>query len=323
MGSKEGITEVTKDGAYSRKESQFRRSVKADGSSEFTPEAGRYHLIISYACPWASRTNAVRMLKGLEEAIPVTVVHPVFQRTRPEDDNDNHHGWFFNENDKYMGVNTVRDFYDKYSTGDVSRYSVPILFDTKTEQIVNNESAEIVRMFNTEFNNIAKNPDVDLYPEQYQHDIDEVNSWIYPRINNGVYAAGFAQSQEAYDVAVELLFEGLDLVEQILSTHRYITDSNTITEADIRLFKTLVRFDEVYATHFKCNKKRVADYPNMENYVREIYQIPEITGTVNMDHIKRHYYCSHPSVNKFGIIAVGPGVDYSQAHDRDEKFPLK
>ena len=322
-GGLEGAAEVAKDGAYKRTESQFRSSVKEDGSSVFSPEAGRYQLVIAYACPWASRTNAVRTLKGLDEAIDITVVDPVFKRTRPEDDNDQHHGWFFRENDKFMEATSVRDFYDEFSSGDVQKFTVPILFDKKTKQIVNNESSEIIRMLNSEFNSIANNPDLDLYPEAFREEIDEVNSWIYPMINNGVYAAGFATTQAAYDVAVKELFEGLDRVEEILSRQRYITSRNAITEADIRLFKTLVRFDEVYVQHFKCNKKRIADYPNMENYVREIYQIPEITKTVNMKEIKEHYFCSHPTINKYSIIAVGPGVDYSQAHNRDSKFPLE
>ena len=321
-GAKASMDEVGKDGAFQRTDSAFRSWIKADGSSEFSPEAGRYHLVIANACPWACRANAVRMLKGLDGAIDLTVVDPVFTRTRPENDGDQHCGWFFRENDKFMEATSVRDLYDKVSSN-TDKFTVPILFDKKTNKIVNNESSEIIRMLNSEFNSIANNPDLDLYPEAFREEIDEINNWVYPMINNGVYKCGFATTQAAYDVAVKELFDGLDQVEDILSSQRYITSRNAITEADVRLFKTLVRFDEVYVQHFKCNKKRIADYPNMENYVREIYQIPEIGKTVNMKEIKEHYFCSHPTINKYSIIAVGPGVDYSQAHDREVKFPLE
>ena len=316
---KASMDEFDKAGAFKRTDSMYRSWIKADGSSEFSPEVGRYHLVIAYACPWATRANAVRLLKGLDEAIDLTVVDPVFVRTRPEDDDDKHCGWFFREDDKFMEATSVRDFYEKFTSNN-DKFTVPILFDKKTNKIVNNESSEIIRMLNSEFNGIAKNPDLDLYPEAFRTEIDEVNSWIYPMINNGVYKSGFANTQGAYDIAVKELFDGLDRVEEILSKQRYITSCDAITEADIRLFMTLVRFDEVYTQHFKCNKKYIADYPNMENYVREIYQIPEIGKTVNMKEIKEHYFCSHPSINKFGIIAVGPGVDYSRSHDRDVKF---
>jgi len=262
------------------------------------------------------------MLKGLDEAIDLTVVEPIIKRTRPEDDGDTHAGWFFREDDKFMEVASVRDFYDKVSNN-TGKFTVPILFDKKTNKIVNNESSEIIRMLNSECNSMAKNPDLDLYPEAFRKEIDEINSWIYPMINNGVYKCGLSRTQAAYDIAAKELFDGLDRVEEILSRQRYITSCNAITEADIRLFMTLIRFDEVYNQHFKCNKKRIADYPNMENYVREIYQIPEIGKTIVMKEIKEHYFCSHTAINKFGIIAVGPGVDYSLSHDRDVKFPLK
>lgn len=281
-------------------------------------------MVIAYACPWANRTNAMRVLKGLDGMVGVTVVDPVMRKTRPEDQSDKHSGWWFRQ--PFMGSKTVREFYEKYSPqgAESQKYSVPILFDTKTNEIVNNESAEIIRMFNSEFNELVskEHAEMDFYKAAFRQEIDDANSWVYPMINNGVYRAGFATSQDAYDEAVNEVFNGLDRVEAILSKQRYITSSPAITEADIRLFMTLVRFDEVYHQHFKCNKKRIADYPNMENYVRELYQIPGIRLTINMKEIKEHYFMSHPTINRYGIIAAGPGVQYDTPHDRESKFPL-
>jgi len=314
------MDEVTKGGAFVRKDSTFRDWVKADGSSKYPPAEGRYHLIIACACPWANRANATRMLKGLDKVIGLSIVEPVMRKTRPEDPKDDHVGWFFREDDQFMGCKTVRDFYEKFGDGQVAKFTVPILFDTETKTIVNNESSELIRMFSNEFNEFAtRNKDMNLYPEALQSEIDEVNSWVYPMINNGVYRAGFARSQEAYDDAVNEVFEGLDRCEEILSKQRYMV-GDSFTEADLRLFMTLVRFDEVYTQHFKCNKAMVASYNNIQNYVREIYQMDGVHETINMREIKEHYFCSHSSINKFGIIAIGPGVDFSLPHDRDEKF---
>lgn len=306
-------------GAYVRKDSVFRNWVKADGSTEYTPEAGRYHLIISYACPWACRCYAVLKLKGLENVIDVTIVKPVFEKTS---DKDSHTGWVFHEEDHdKVGAKTVRELYEGVSKG--VRFTVPIFLDKQRNEIVNNESSEIIRMLGNEFNDFAtSNADLDLYPENYREAIEDVHEWVYPQINNGVYRAGFAQSQQAYDQAVSDVCEGLDHAEDVLSRQRYIATEKEITEADIRLFVTLVRFDEVYHGHFKCNYKRISDYPNLENYVREIYQFDGISDTVNMEEIKLHYHKSHESINPFGIVPIGPGVDYSQEHDRDIKFPL-
>lgn len=318
------MDEVADDGAFKRKESTFRDWIKADGSTAYPPAKGRYHLIIAYACPWANRTNAARKLKGLDDAIDLTIVEPVMRLTKPQDSEDKHVGWYFRDNDQYMGCRTVREFYEKFGSGQVTKFTVPILFDTKTKKIVNNESSEIVRMFNSEMNEFAtQNQEMDMYPEAQRASIDEVNDWVYPMINNGVYKAGFARTQSAYDVAVEELFKGLDQCEEILSKQRYIAADSAFTEADLRLFMTLVRFDEVYTQHFKCNKKRIEDYPNLLNYVREIYQMDGIHETINMKEIKEHYFCSHETINKYGIIAVGPGVDYSLPHNRTKLFPSK
>ncbi|THU53461.1 hypothetical protein C4D60_Mb10t14670 [Musa balbisiana] len=284
-------------------------------------ESGRYHLYISYACPWASRCLSFVKLKGLDKAISFTAVKPIWERTK---ESDEHFGWVFPssmeepgaEPDPLNGAKSIRELYELASSNYVGKYTVPVLWDKKLKTIVSNESAEIIRMFNTEFNNIAENADLDLYPSHMQALIDEVNEWIYDTINNGVYKCGFAKKQGPYDEAVEKLFDALDKCEETLSKQRYIC-GNTLTEADVRLFVTLIRFDEVYTVHFKCNKKHLHEYPNLFNYTKDIYQIPGMSSTVNMAHIKKHYYGSHPSINPFGIIPVGPSIDYSSPHDRE------
>ena len=322
-------------GSFVRRDSSYRNWISED-SDRFKPESGRYHLYISYACPWACRALAVRNLKGLQDHIGLSVVHPTFKKTKPEV--DEHAGWVFrSENDEplpsvtgfgsFLGIdsipdtvnncNSVRDLYDL--TNDTARvYSVPVLWDKKEKTIVNNESSEIIRMFNSAFNKFSTNPELDLYPESLRTKIDEVNEWVYHGINNGVYKSGFAKSQEAYDGAVTTLFNSLDRVEEILSRNRYLCGSQ-FTEADIRLFPTLVRFDEVYVVYFKCNKKRIVDYPNMLNYLREIYQMKGVTESVNMYHIKTHYYTSHPALNHFAIVPAGPDSvsTLKEKHDRD------
>ena len=282
--------------------------------------AGRYHLYVAYACPWANRCLAMRALKGaiiffdhltysgLESVIGVSVVHPTWQRTRPNDPDDSHRGWVFATGaltppsghgsidvpgvtgDTINGVESVRDLYDM-SNDTNGKYTVPILWDTITKQIVNNESSDILRMFNAEFNEFASGPLAthDFYQHDLQGTIDELNDWIYNSINDGVYRCGFSKSQLAYNEAMSSLIDGLDRVEEILSKQRYLA-GNMLTEADIRLFMTLVRFDEVYIVYFKCHYKRITDYPNMHQYCREMYQLPNMASVINMEHIKAHYY---------------------------------
>ncbi|GAA0170045.1 hypothetical protein Leryth_001357 [Lithospermum erythrorhizon] len=309
-------------GALVRPAAVFRSFISRDPNSNFPAEAGRYHLYVSYACPWASRCLAFLNLKGLGKAISFTIVKSVYERTK---DTDDHKGWVFPASiseedgaqpDPLYGAKTIRELYELASTNYTGRFSVPVLWDKKLKTIVNNESSEIIRMFNSEFNEIADNPDLDLYPLQLRAQIDEINEWIYNDINNGAYKCGFAQKQGPYDEAVTNLFNGLDKCEEILSKERYLC-GDTLTEADIRLFKTLIRFDAVYAVHFKCSKKTIREYPNLFNYTKELYQIPGITSSVNMEHIRKHYYISHTGINPFGIIAASPDLDFSSPHDRD------
>lgn len=312
------MSETTKidKGEFIRSESSFRNWVTQDGSAGptgeggFTAEAGRYHLYVSYACPWAHRTLIYRVLKGLEKIISVSVVHPLMP---PE-------SWVFGN---YPGatidhINQSRYMYEVYLKANPEfngLVTVPVLWDKKTETIVNNESSEIIRMLNSEFNEFG-NQAVDYYPMGLRDLIDEINQPIYENINNGVYRAGFARSQTAYERAFTRLFDTLDMLEKRLSEQRYLI-AEQITEADWRLFTTLVRFDAVYYTHFKTNKKRLMDYPNLWAYTRELYQIPGIAETVNMDHIKYHYFASHRSINPTGIVPKGPEINFSQAHGRD------
>lgn len=305
-----------KSGEFKRKESAFRNFITADGSSGFKAEKDRYHLYVSLACPWAHRTLIVRKLKGLEEVFPYTVVDWLLGEN----------GWNFTDQkpkcslDPVNGAKYIREVYFKADPEYSSNFTVPVVWDKKTNTIVNNESAEIIRMMNTEFNEFSPTPEqkeLDLYPEHLRSQIDELNSWIYPKINNGVYRAGFARSQEAYDEGVRDVFEGLDKVEEILSKQRYLT-GNTITEADVRLVTTLFRFDKVYVGHFKCNKKRIVDYPNIWGFVRDIYQFCGISETVDFEHIEKHYQVSHRSINPHGIVAIGPDVDFNAPHDREK-----
>ncbi|GAB2281145.1 hypothetical protein Dimus_015749 [Dionaea muscipula] len=309
-------------GAFVRIPSSFRGLISRDPSSYFPAEPGRYHLYISYACPWASRCYAFLNLKGLEEVISFSVAKSKFGKTKEGDD---HIGWVFPASDTeesgaqpdpVNGAKTIRELYELANPDyNVGKYSVPVLWDKKLKTIVNNESSEIIRMFNSEFNDFATNPDLDLYPPHLRAEIDEINEWVYDGINNGVYRCGFAKKQGPYDEAVKKVFEALDRCEDILGKQRYLC-GGTLTEADIRLFVTLIRFDEVYAVHFKCNKKMVHEYPNLFNYVKDIFQLPGMSSTVNMAHIKGHYYGSQPSINPLGIIPMGPNINYSSPHDR-------
>ncbi|XP_031490654.1 uncharacterized protein LOC116257804 isoform X2 [Nymphaea colorata] len=319
------MDETTDSGAFNRSPSTFRNFISRDKSSQFPAEPGRYHLYISYACPWASRCLSFLKLKKLEKAISFSVVKSKFERTK---ESDEHMGWVFPtsgseepgaEPDPLNGAKSIRELYEIASSNYGGKFTVPVLWDKKLGTIVNNESSEIIRMLNTEFNEFAENATLDLYPSHLQPKIEEVNKWVYDAINNGVYKCGFAKKQGPYEEAVETLYTALNKCEDILSKQRYIC-GDTLTEADIRLFVTLIRFDEVYVVHFKCNKKVLREYPNLFNYTKDIFQISGMKETVNMGHIKRHYYGSHPSINPFGIIPVGPNVDYSAPHDRD-RFP--
>ena len=292
--------ETDKKGAFVRQTSAFRERVTADGSSGFPAEPGRYHLYVCYACPWASRTIIFRTLKGLEEVISMTAVDPV------RDDQ----GWkfFADDPDPINGYEYLLEAYLRTDPDFSDRVTVPVLWDKETNRAVNNESSEIIRMLTSEFNQWAKNPDLDLYPEPLRAEIDELNDRIYNSINNGVYRAGFATTQEAYEEAFIELFEALDLMDDRLGESRFLTGGE-ITEADWRFFVTLIRFDAVYVGHFKCNLRRIADYDNLAGYLRDLYQQPGIRETVNMDHIKRHYYITHPRINPTQIVPMGPVLD--------------
>lgn len=314
-----------KDGEYQRKESQFRNWITPDGSagksgvSGFKAEADRYHLYVSFACPWAHRTLVFRQLKGLEDLITVSVVHP--------DMHDK--GWSFNHDkesaqlygttgDALNGDNFIAEKYLAQDPNYQGVNSVPILFDKKNNVIVSNESSEIIRMFNSAFNELTGNT-LDLYPEVLREKIDEVNELVYHAINNGVYKTGFATTQEAYNKNVNALFNALDNIELLLSKQRYLTGSN-ITEADWRLWVTLIRFDSVYHTHFKCNLKLIEQYPNIYHFMLELYQMPNIAKTVNEAHIKRHYYASHLTINPYGIVPITHKQDWTVPHGRDKQF---
>uniref|UniRef100_A0A1D1XZU8 Uncharacterized protein yqjG n=1 Tax=Anthurium amnicola TaxID=1678845 RepID=A0A1D1XZU8_9ARAE len=319
--ARSALDEMSELGAFNRTPSTFRSFISRDKTSLFPAESGRYHLYISYACPWASRCLAFLKIKGLHNAISYTAVKPIWERTK---ESDGHFGWVFPsssteelgaEPDTLNAAKSIRELYELASANYSGKYTVPVLWDKKNKTIVSNESAEIIRMLNTEFNDIAENPVLDLYPHHLQAQINEVNEWVYDGINNGVYKCGFAKKQEPYDEAVKKLYDTLDKCEEILSKQRYIC-GDALTEADVRLFVTLIRFDEVYAVHFKCNKKLLREYLNLFNYTKDIYQISGMSSTVNMEHIKRHYYGSHPSINPYGIISVGPGIDYFSPHDR-------
>jgi len=274
----------TADGRFVRTASTLREWVRADGSTPFPPTRGRYVLIVSLACPWSSRCLAVRAMKGLEGAIEVAVVSPVWARTKP--DVDDHRGWVFDASfpgataEPVFGAKTLREVYER-AGANVSKYTVPVLLDRETHEIVNNESADIVRMFNSEFNEVAGRRDVDLYPSSLRGAIDAINDEVYTNVNNGVYRAGFATTQEAYEEAVHALFATLDKLDALLATRRYLAGA-TLTEADIRLIMTLVRHDEVYTVYFKCNRKRVSEYPHLFPYVRDVVQSAGIGPTIDM-----------------------------------------
>jgi len=297
-------------GRFVRKESAFRAWVRADGSTPHAPEAGRYRLYVSLACPWASRALIFRKLKKLEDAIPLSVVNPFMG----ED------GWTFEPAPGVIpdpgGARFLHQVYTRAKPGHTGRVTVPALFDEKLGAIVNNESADIIRMLNAEFDAFG-DPGVDFYPEPLRDEIDAVNDFVYPNVNNGVYRCGFATTQEAYDEAFGALFDALDVLEARLAHRRYLL-GDRITEADWRLFTTLVRFDPVYVGHFKCNRRRIADYPNLSGYLRELYQVPGVSETVDLAHIQQHYYRSHPTINPTRIVARGPELDWDRPHGRGD-----
>ncbi|MGB5829778.1 MAG: glutathione S-transferase family protein [Pseudomonas mandelii] len=307
--------ESSKDGAFQREQAQRRNWLTADGKpgptgvGGFAAEAGRYHLYVSLACPWAHRTLILRKLKGLENLIDVSVVSWLMLEN----------GWTFDQNlgstgDKLDHFNFMHQRYTADTADYTGRVTVPVLWDKQQNRIVNNESAEIIRMFNGAFDDLTGN-DLDFYPAPLRGEIDALNERIYPAVNNGVYRAGFATSQQAYEEAFDDVFAELDRLEQLLGANRYLV-GEYLTEADIRLFTTLIRFDAVYHGHFKCNLRRIADYPNLSNWLREIYQWPGVAETVDFQHIKNHYYGSHKTINPTGIVPKGPAQDFTATHDR-------
>ena len=302
-------------GRFVREDAGFRNWVTADGSAGptgvggFKAEANRYHLYVSLACPWAHRTTIYRKLKGLEDMISLSVVHP-FMGDK---------GWTFAEGagviaDPIVNASYLYEVYVAAKPNYTGRVTVPILWDKKTNTIVSNESSEIIRMLNSAFDE-AGATDVNFLPKALLAEIDTINEFVYSAVNNGVYKAGFATTEAAYKEAVVTLFDALDTLEARLAEQRYLL-GDTITEADWRLFTTLVRFDAVYVGHFKCNIRRIVDYPNLWGYLRDLYQVPGIAETVSIEHIKAHYYTSHTNINPTRIIPVGPVLDFNEPHDR-------
>ena len=303
------------DGEFDRQETSFRdwvggesvRDGTVDPEARFPPEADRYHLYISRACPWAHRTAMTRALKGLDDAVSLSLVEPV----RIDD------GWEFSDEypDPFHDSAYLRDVYTRADDSFTGRVTVPVLWDTEEETIVNNESQEIMRMLDVAFDDLADR-DVDLWPEGYRDEVDDLIDAVYDPINNGVYRAGFAGTQSAYDRAVNELFDALDHWESVLDDQRFLA-GEVLTEADLAMFATLVRFDHVYHTHFKCNRRAIHEYPNLWNYAKELYQLPGVAETVNLDHITNHYYRSHGDVNPKRLVPTGPDIDFAEPHDRD------
>lgn len=297
-------------GRFVRQESGFRDWITADGSSGFKAEAGRYHLYVSLACPWASRVMIMRSLRGLESAISVSVVHPHMGAN----------GWAFGDApgcspDPIFSADYLYQVYRHARSDYTGRVTVPALWDRERKTIVNNESSELTRMLNSEFSAIAPHPEPDFYPSPLRGEIDAINAEVYDKVNNGVYKAGFATRQEPYEEAYLALFETLDKLDRRLADRRYLLGEQ-VTEADWRLFTTLVRFDAVYYGHFKCNRNRIRDFDNLGPYLRDLYQYPGVAATVDFYHIKQHYYGSHKTINPTGIVPLGPELDLERAHGR-------
>lgn len=303
-------------GKFVRTEAQFRNWVTPDGApgpsgaGGFKAEPGRYHLYVSYACPWAHRALILRALKGLDDMIGVSVV----------DWHMGEHGWTFKQRngatgDRLFGHDYLHQIYTRADRGYTGRVTVPVLWDTQTDTIVSNESSEIIRMFNSAFDGVGSLAG-DYYSEGLRTEIDEVNARVYDTVNNGVYKAGFATAQAPYERAVTKLFDSLDWLDERLSAQRYLVGGH-LTEADWRLFTTLIRFDAVYVGHFKCNLRRIADFDHLSGYVRDLYQHPGVAATVHMDHIKNHYYASHHTINPTGVVPLGPELDFDAPHGRE------
>jgi putative glutathione S-transferase len=304
--------EQSESGEFQRQEDAFREWISADGSTPYPAVAGRYHLYVSLACPWASRTVIVRKLKGLEEAIGMTVVDPV----RDE------RGWAFRDGPGYSTdpINGFKFLSEAYAATDSNydgRVTVPVLWDKETKRMVNNCEDDICVIFNGVFNHVAKNPKLDLFPKEIADEQAKLSAFIYDNINNGVYKAGFATRQRPYEISCRKIFEALDQLENRLAKNRYLFGPRFV-ESDWRLFCTLVRFDVVYYIHFKCSVRRILDYPNLQGYLMDLYQQPEISETVNFDHIKRHYYMTHPQINPTRTVPIGPVLDLAQPHGREK-----
>lgn len=294
-------------GDFVRPQAQFRSRITADGASGDGFEPGRYHLYVSLACPWAHRTLIMRKLKGLESVIGVSIVEPVMSSE----------GWAFSAvlPDRLNGCSHLHQLYTRTQPGYTGRVTVPVLWDAHSGRIVNNESSDIMRMLNGEFSGQHAGGR-DYRPAALREDVDRINAYVYDNVNNGVYRCGFSGTQAAYEAAVRRLFGALDTLDDLLSRSRYLT-GDTLTEADWRLFATLVRFDAVYYGHFKCNLRRIEDYRHLSAYVRDLYQVPGIADTVDFDHIKRHYYMSHEHINPGRIVPLGPALDFTRPHDRE------
>jgi len=296
-------------GRYVRKDSQFRDWITADGSSGFKADPNRYHLYVSLACPWAHRALILRKLKQLEDIISLSIVDPLMEEN----------GWEFSDyegavQDSVNGSQYLHQLYTAAKSDYTGRVTVPVLWDKEKKTIVNNESSEIILMFNSEFDEFGDSTQ-DFYPEELRDEIDRINVVVYDKINNGVYKCGFATAQEAYEEAFNNLFSTLDQIESLLGEKRYLA-GDKLTIADWRLFTTLLRFDSVYYTHFKCNLRRIEEYPHISNYLRELYQYPGVSDTVNFKHIKEHYFKSHKTINPTGIVPLGPEIDLSTPHNR-------
>lgn len=334
--SQPGQYQVSKDGAYDRKPSTFRDAVKA--GSRFEPEAGRYHLHVALACPWACGTLSMLYLKGLEDVVSHSIVHPTWQRTEPGKKGDEHCGWVYRspgdpplqsvdghgsfvcdgalKPDTVSGCSSIRELYEMAGAAPGTTYSTPVLWDSKLKTIVNNESTEILAMFNSAFGELATKADVDLYPAELEEELTALNdSTVYPSINNGVYRSGFARTQAAYEEAIDALFRALDEMEERLASRRFLT-GDKFTWLDLRFFHTLVRFDPVYITYFKTNAKRIADYPNLLGFTRDVYSDAAIARTINISHIKTHYFTSHPHLNTFAIIPTHNGPELTRPSGR-------
>jgi glutathionyl-hydroquinone reductase len=311
--------EQTKSGEFRRQPDAFREWVSNDGSTSYPAAADRYHLYVSLACPWASRTVIFRKLKGLDGAIGMTIVDPI----RDEE------GWAFRDpsgkippgapfesTDPINHFQFLREAYEATNPDYNERVTVPVLWDKQTKKIVNNCEDDICRMFNDRFNDFARSKDVDFFPQEVEAEHAKLSSFLHDNVNNGAYRAGFATRQRPYEIACRKLFEALDQLEERLSKNRYLF-GNRIVEADWRLFCTLIRFDVVYHGHFKCNLRRIIDYPNLQGYLLDLYQQPGITDTVNFDHIKRHYYMTHPQINPTRIVPIGPVLELGKPHNRE------